>query len=42
MFDDLQRTLPGSDPSFFRTVVFECPVPASLSWNLNRQEAGWI
>ena len=44
MFDTLLRTAGPSnhEPNFFRTVVFECPVPASLSWSLSEQEKAWI
>jgi hypothetical protein len=30
------------DRTFFRTVVFECPVAASLSWTLSKREKEWI
>jgi hypothetical protein len=38
MFDSLLKSLPGLDLRFFRTVVFECQVPASLRWSLSRRE----
>ncbi|MGO9599248.1 MAG: patatin-like phospholipase family protein [Isosphaeraceae bacterium] len=54
MFDSLLRASaretgakkPGDkdpeDRTFFRTVVFECPVQASLSWTLSQREKEWI
>jgi hypothetical protein len=40
--DRLLITLNDGRPKFFRTVVFECPVPASLSWRLDEREKRWI
>ena len=48
MFDTLLRNEMAGEggvqtvPHFFRTVVFECPVPASLSWSLGGEETAWI
>ncbi|WP_165226869.1 patatin-like phospholipase family protein [Aquisphaera insulae] len=39
LFDELMsaRKTSRDDPDFFRTVVFECPVPASTSWKLTNE-----
>jgi hypothetical protein len=38
LFDRLLDELRAGSPDFFRTVVFECPVEASVSWNLTDAE----
>ncbi|MBI1325461.1 hypothetical protein GC170_20035 [bacterium] len=38
LLDELFNDRETKGNAFFRTVVFECPVPASLSWTLNEEE----
>lgn len=38
LLDELFNDRETKGNAFFRTVVFECPVPASLSWTLNDEE----
>jgi predicted acylesterase/phospholipase RssA len=42
LFDRLLDELRAGSPDFFRTVVFECPVEASVSWNLTDNEKNMI
>jgi hypothetical protein len=42
LFDQLLRHESVSPREFFRTVVFECPIPASLSWTLSEREKRMI
>jgi hypothetical protein len=38
LLDELFNERETEENAFFRTVVFECPVEASLSWNLSEEE----
>ncbi len=38
LLDELFNAQETEEDAFFRTVVFECPVEASLSWNLSEEE----
>lgn len=42
LLDELFNDRETKGNAFFRTVVFECPVPASLSWTLNEDEVFMI
>ncbi len=38
LLDELFNAKDTEENAFFRTIVFECPVEASLSWNLSEEE----